>query len=138
MRTSISRRAQFAAALAPAVATIVALIPFLITGTSDRPAIVLLVVFFVLAPLVALFVNLRFPQATTASKTALFALLQPVIIILMFRFAVWYEYRDYYQEDSSEEAMSYGIGFFTAVFLGVIMFLFVYTAGKVGTWLSRR
>ncbi len=138
MRTSISRRAQLAAALAPAVATIVALIPLLITGTGDRPAIVLIVVFFVLAPLVALFVNWRFPQATTGSKTALVALLQPVVIILMLRFAVWYEYRDYYLEDSGEEAMSYGIGFIISLFLGVIMFLLVYTAGRVGTWLARR
>jgi hypothetical protein len=138
IRGSIHHRPLLGVALAPTAVTLLALLPLLVTGTGDRPPLILIAVFFLLAPLVALLVNWRWPQATTDRRAALAALPQLVIVMLMFRLAIWFEYRDYYLEDSSEEAMSYGIGFIVSLLLGVILFVLVYIAGRVGAWLGQR
>ncbi len=57
----------------------------------------------------------------------------------MARLDAWMEVqRGYLLRGSGEEAMSYGLGFFLGVIVGIILLVLVGFTGRLGAWLGGR
>ncbi len=126
------------AALLPTLATALAWTPHVFSNPDDVSP-VLLVLLVVSAPAVALVVNWRWPAATNRDRATWAALPQVVVVPLMARLDTWMEVqRGYLLRGSGEEAMSYGLGLFLGLIVGIILLVLVGFTGRLGAWLGRR
>ncbi|HEV2074481.1 MAG TPA: hypothetical protein VGR29_12695 [Thermomicrobiales bacterium] len=131
------------AALLPALATAVMLIPPLFGTTGPGPgrslALFWLLVFVVSAPMVAFVVNWHWPAATTANRAFLAALPQPVVVPLMLWLAVSLDIqRGNLVRDTSEEAMTSGFATVGGLLIGLILMILVAVGGQLGARLVDR
>jgi hypothetical protein len=127
------------AAVLPALATALVWMPQVLqNNSSESIPLVVAALYFITAPTVALLVNWRWPGATNADRAVYAALPQvvvsPGIIWLDLQVEVL---RGYLERGTSEEAMSFGLGIFLAVIVGIVLMLLVSVTGRLGAWLGR-
>jgi hypothetical protein len=139
------------AALLPALATFLVWMPALLSSipalsgvdSSESPEpvlppLLLLALYFVSAPTVALIINWRWPAATNKDRAIYAALPQVFVSPALVWLYVWLEVeRGYLERGTSEEAMTSGIGIALAVVTGVILTMLVAAFGGLGAWLAQ-